>query len=64
VDLFVSMYYCKWEMFLGCSAECGDAYDLSNTREYDRVLFFAVFLYQTIFPTEDANLLIQAMSGF
>ena len=55
MDLFVSMYYCKWEMFLGCSAECGDAYDLSNTCEYDRVLFIAVFLYQTIFPTEDAN---------
>ena len=33
----------------------GNAYNLSNMREYDRVLFIAVFLYQTIFPTEDAN---------
>ena len=45
----------KVEMFLGCSAECGDAFDPANTREYDRVLPISDFVYQTIFPTEDTN---------
>ena len=29
--------------------------DQANTREYDQVFFICVFLYQTIFPTEETN---------